>query len=670
MRLIKRHITIRFVLSSILLCAFPFIVFAQQQVVFNGDYMVINGGGGAPAHTAATPIYLVVDNPSPTALVDTNGTGWLISESEYNQVAWNIGANTGNYVVPFGDTTLNYIPLTVNITSGGDVNGSLRLATYNDPTWDDQNYMPRDVTNMKGNTTPDNSAKVVDRFWIIDAEKYASKPTTDLTFTYMKSEVTATGNAITEANLFAQRFDSTINNWADWYGTWGTDNSVLSTVNSGNVTPANLYRSWVLADRTSPLGPTPITVQPRSDTICAITDTSFTVVDTGVGMTFQWEVNNGTGFTNVVNGGVYSGATTPTLTITGATAGMSGYTYYCIVGNGMVLSDTITLTVLPPPNVSVIPASTAICLGSNALLSASGASTYVWSPSSSLSCSTCTSPNASPTTTTTYVVMGTNAAGCKDSATVLVTVDSVPKISISGPQKICEGLSTNLTASGGTSYSWSPAAGLSNSNVFNPTASPAANTTYTVTVMNGPCVAKDSVFVFVNPAPVGTSATTDATIDIGNSAPLTATVTSGDTYIWQPSATLNCDTCPNPTATPSVTTTYSLIVTDSEGCTITDTVTITVEDLCQNVFVPGAFSPNGDGHNDVLYVRGNCIIEMDFIVYDRWGNKVFESNDPHMGWDGRYNGQMMNTASFGYYLKAKLFNGTTVEKKGNVGLVR
>jgi gliding motility-associated-like protein len=94
------------------------------------------------------------------------------------------------------------------------------------------------------------------------------------------------------------------------------------------------------------------------------------------------------------------------------------------------------------------------------------------------------------------------------------------------------------------------------------------------------------------------------------------------------------------------------------------------QEPCNSLFIPNAFSPNKDGQNDILYVRGDCISTMDFIVYDRWGAKVFESTNINNGWDGTYKGKPMNTASFAYYLKAVLLNGTTIEKKGNVALVR
>ncbi|HXB13810.1 MAG TPA: gliding motility-associated C-terminal domain-containing protein, partial [Bacteroidia bacterium] len=87
-------------------------------------------------------------------------------------------------------------------------------------------------------------------------------------------------------------------------------------------------------------------------------------------------------------------------------------------------------------------------------------------------------------------------------------------------------------------------------------------------------------------------------------------------------------------------------------------------------FVPNAFSPNNDGQNDVLYVKSPCIKSMDFMIYDRWGNRVFESNNVNNGWDGMYNGQPMNTGTYVYYLDASMLDGSAIKKHGNISLVR
>jgi gliding motility-associated-like protein len=261
---------------------------------------------------------------------------------------------------------------------------------------------------------------------------------------------------------------------------------------------------------------------------------------------------------------------------------------------------------------------------------------------------------------------------CGSSAkTRSVTVVARPKVTITGPTNLCKGTNVLLTAAGGKTYTWTPGAGLSCTACASPIATPTNTTTYTVAVSNGSCSVKDSVKVSVRPLPVDTSCC-DQVILLGQNATISVMPGSAnETYSWSPATGLNCTTCISPIATPTSTTTYTVTITDTtDHCIIIDSVTIYVQEKCGDVFVPDAFSPNGDGQNDVLYVKGVCIKSMDFIIYDRWGNKVFETQDPKVGWDGKYNGQPMNTGTFVYYLQALTNDNKLTTKKGNITLVR
>ena len=99
-------------------------------------------------------------------------------------------------------------------------------------------------------------------------------------------------------------------------------------------------------------------------------------------------------------------------------------------------------------------------------------------------------------------------------------------------------------------------------------------------------------------------------------------------------------------------------------------MTVSVEQPCGDVFVPTAFSPNGDDENDLECVLGDCINSMEFAIFNRWGEKVFESTGQQTCWDGTYKGELLNTATFVYYLKATLVSGEEVLKKGSINLVR
>ena len=167
--------------------------------------------------------------------------------------------------------------------------------------------------------------------------------------------------------------------------------------------------------------------------------------------------------------------------------------------------------------------------------------------------------------------------------------------------------------------------------------------------------------VTVNPLPVA-SAGTDETILLGSSITLTAS--GGGTYSWS-----NGETTNPITVSPIVTTDYCVTVMDVNSCSDSECVRITVEIPCGNLFIPQAFSPNGDNENDVLSVYGDCITYIEFVIFDRWGEKIFETTDPAIGWDGTYKGKKLDSAVFVYYLKA-VIKGESVSKHGNITLMK
>ena len=116
-----------------------------------------------------------------------------------------------------------------------------------------------------------------------------------------------------------------------------------------------------------------------------------------------------------------------------------------------------------------------------------------------------------------------------------------------------------------------------------------------------------------------------------------------------------------------------MTVTDAFGCLTTDSIIIYVsEALCEepNIFVPNAFSPDSDGHNDVIFVEGGVITELYFVIYNRWGEQVFETNVINKGWDGTFNGKACPPDVYGYYMKCRCIDGNEFTKKGNITLLR
>lgn len=381
------------------------------------------------------------------------------------------------------------------------------------------------------------------------------------------------------------------------------------------------------------VNPSPVASISAVDTICS--GESATLIASGGG-TYQWS----------------TGATTSSVTVSPSAA----TTYSVVVSNGLCTdSASLTLFVNASPIASVSGVN-AICAGDTTTLTASGGGTYQWSTGG-----TSTSVTVTPSSSTSYSVVVTSPNGCSDTATYPVTVTPVPVASISGSTDICSGASTQLTASGGAAYSWSTGATTAAITV-------SAAGTYSVIVSSGACA--DTAFISVNvlPLPVASAGTSD-TIFIGNSTVLNAT--GGGTYTWSPPAGLSCTNCQDPVADPTQTTIYCVMVTDSNGCTDNDCITIFVDTECGELFIPNAFSPNNDNANDRLCIYGSqCIEQMTLVIYDRWGEKVFETTDPSQCWDGTYRGELMNTAVFVYYLEAVLVNGNVLEKKGNITLLR
>jgi gliding motility-associated-like protein len=304
-------------------------------------------------------------------------------------------------------------------------------------------------------------------------------------------------------------------------------------------------------------------------------------------------------------------------------------------------------------------ADTTLCSGQQLILNAgSPNSTHTWSTGA-------TSQSITVSTAGTYYVTVSDTCGIRTD-TIVVAVTPTPVADAGNNALICNGDGVQLAASGGSNYSWQPAGSLSNPTSAITFAQPAATTTYTVTVSNGNCATTDTVQVVVLPLP-GANAGADVTVNIGSGISLNAA--GNGSYIWSPPASLSCNACASPVASPTVTTVYVLTVTSADGCVSTDSVRVTVEYNCGDVFVPNVFSPNDDGSNDVLFVYNNCITEMTFQVFDRWGNQLFFSSEQSRGWDGTYKGEKMNSGIYAWQLRATLIDGRSIELAGDVQLI-
>lgn len=338
-------------------------------------------------------------------------------------------------------------------------------------------------------------------------------------------------------------------------------------------------------------------------------------------------------------------------------------------------SDTVVVFVNPQPIVSA-GNDTTLCAGKSLQLHATGALTYIWSPPFYISCVNCPDPIVQPIDTLTYTVIGIDANGCKDTASIVINV--IPKLPMTYgvDDSICVGDSVTLFATGGTSYLWSPASTLSSDTSSHPAAIPTETTIYQVIITQGTCyVDSGKVTVSVFPWPT-VNAGPDQTIIAGDPANLYANGTHTVSYLWTPAASLSCATCQNPVARPEETTTYIVTAYNELGCEAKDEVTVFL--ICDNgqLFLANTFTPNGDGHNDRFFPQGKGMHNiLQFAVYNRWGEKVFEANNiqPNhdlSGWDGTFKGESLNPDVYVYVVRAMCYTGEILEVKGDVSLIR
>jgi uncharacterized delta-60 repeat protein len=302
-----------------------------------------------------------------------------------------------------------------------------------------------------------------------------------------------------------------------------------------------------------------------SDVTINCTTPSTTLLATG-GVSYSWSPATGLSATNIANP-----VATPPATTT--------YTVTVTEANGGIKTDDVIITVDKGLPVATVGTDVTInCTTPSTTLSVTGGVSYSWSPATGLNATNIANPVATPIATTTYTVTVTGANGCTKTDDVVVTVDKGLTVATAGTDVTinCTTPSTSLSATGGVSYSWSPATGLNATNIANPVASPAATTTYMVTVTgaNG-CTKTDDVIVTVDKGLPVVNAGTDLTIN-GTTPSTTLSATGGVSYSWSPATGLSATNIAYPVATPAATTTYTVTVTGINGCIKTDDVIVTV----------------------------------------------------------------------------------------------
>jgi len=287
---------------------------------------------------------------------------------------------------------------------------------------------------------------------------------------------------------------------------------------------------------------------------------------------------------------------------------------------------------------------------------------------------------------------GASASGCDSIVTTSLAI--IPIINTNAAQAICAGQSypihgVNQSAAGIYTQTFTAAGGCDSISaitltVNNPTTftvNPISCSSYTVngqsysstgvysqtlTGSNG-CDSTLTINLTVH-TPVAVSIENDTTISSGSSVTISSLTLGTVSYSWNTGQTTETII-----VSPGITSTYIVMQTDSNGCVSSDTITITIKNRCdEDIFVPNSFSPNSDGQNDVLkLLSGSYMKSVYFVIYDRWGEKVFETNDVTQGWDGNYRGKEVNSDVYVYLIRYSCSNKNEEEiKRGNVSVIR
>jgi gliding motility-associated-like protein len=347
-------------------------------------------------------------------------------------------------------------------------------------------------------------------------------------------------------------------------------------------------------------------------------------------------------------------------------------TVYNVVGNNGACNafGQVTVYVVPFPNVNLSTPQQKICEGQSTTIFASGAQSYSWTPPAGLSSTNSAVAQATPMVNTNYSVTGYNfgyGKFCPFTKEILIEVLAKIDPKVSPSATICLGESVKLLAEGSNTYSWSPSSSLTDGTYFNPTASPTVSTVYTVQISNyGNCMVTNTVSVHVNPTPT-VNAGEDFAANLDE--PMHLNGAGSGTVTWIAGEEIMCHVCPNSQIFPKQSGIYRIRAVNDFGCIADDEVFVEVT-TNYNIYIPNVFTPNEDGLNDVFIVYGTGLTKFEMTVFDRWGEKLFVSNDQLKGWDGSYKGKLSKNDAYPYMIQYTSLDGKKHTKTGHVTLLK
>jgi gliding motility-associated-like protein len=317
-----------------------------------------------------------------------------------------------------------------------------------------------------------------------------------------------------------------------------------------------------------------------------------------------------------------------------------------------------------------------LCEGGSAKLNvSSNASAFSWSPSIAIDKVTVQSPVVSPAQTTTYTVAASLGI-CNKKDSVLVIINKAPIAAVSKDTTICYGQSVILSGFGGISYIWSPAAYLDNASSATPLVmSPKSSISYSLKVTDAKgCTSLNNALVKVNiTPPAKLFAGNDTVVVMNQPFQLKAQDINNSGFVdysWSPPNGLNNSHIQNPIAGLDHSEVYTVVAKTLAGCQGSDEIAIKVY-KGPDIYVPTAFTPNGDGLNDILRPIVAGIKEFKyFAVYNRWGQTVFYSSNQSQGWDGTFKGKYQTSGVFIWLAEGIDDKGNSIKRKGTVVLIK
>gem|GEM_PF-451897 len=421
--------------------------------------------------------------------------------------------------------------------------------------------------------------------------------------------------------------------------------------------------------------PLPTDLPPDSTTICANTPTPLAPnIVPRPGATYQWRPAGILSDPNIPN---------PIITTNRDTTVFVTITYRGVCS----VLETVRVRVSPPINLQA-SGDTTLCTTDSLTLTATTNSAanvdFVWSTSRTLQppIGTGRTIRVLPTGNVIYYVRAMDNNGCSQTDSVIVNSFPIratlpPRVLLCEPTNPVRLAVTNPDAVQRLTYNWLPSNAIpghrDSAVVF---VDPNLASVFTVELVNQ-FGCRDTLQTNVRVSNLNVTATASpTTIFAGQTTQLN--VLGGCptcTYTWTPTEGLNNPNIANPLASPTVTTTYRVTVRDSI-CTDESAVTVTVNSIIcdkDHVFLPNAFSPNGDGINDVWQIRSNFrdqLVVVSWVLYNRWGQKIFETTDPNFQWDGTFRGQPLPPDVYGFYLRVICPGGEELIQQGNLTLLR